>query len=130
MTKKIEIQEGVSVSDTVKAAPVAAPAPVTAASLKQAVALVGKAQPGMRKASSVLSAVPITDVSVIIGMLNREGKREEIIHDINTADATRIVLCHQNIEEKTRAVKEEGQLVGYEPTGEYILTVKVKYIKE
>ena len=150
MAKKIQIIDESTPSDAANVAAVPAPAPapftptpapvaaqeapkpaVTAEGLKQAVALVGKAQPGMRKASSVLSAVPITDVTVIIGMINREGHREEIIHDINTEERKRIVLCNHNIEEKMQKAKDdEGAFIGYEPTGEYTLTLKVKYITE
>jgi len=141
MAKKLEIIDQTTPETAAPAvATVPAPAPaaftppkpeITAAGLKQAVELVGKAQPGMRKASSLLSAVPITDVTVIIGMRNREGNREEIIHDINTEQKKRIVLCNHNIEEKMQKAKDdEGIFIGYEPTGEYTLTLKVKYITE
>ena len=137
MTKKLSVQDEVPVNAAnSNVAP--APAPftppgkeITAAALTHAVALVGKAQPGMKTASSLLSAVPITDVTVIIGMRNREGNREEIIHDINTENKKRIVLCNHNIEEKMQKAKDdEGMFIGYEPTGEYTLTLKVKYITE
>lgn len=111
MSAKIVIEDGTT----------AAPAPFPPPELKAA-----------EKKEKVLrpSAVPITDVTLIIGMKTKDGKREEVIHDINTDDALRIVTCSHTIEEKTRACKEDGQLVGYEPTGEYVLTLKVKYIKD
>jgi hypothetical protein len=132
MAKKNSTEEEVPVTD---AAPKAFNPPgsqppkpeITAQSLKKAVELVGKQPKELKKRKS---AVPVQDVTVILGMQNREGNREEVIHDINTLEDLRIVSCAHTIEEKTRAVKEDGQLIGYEPTGEYILTLKVKYIKD
>lgn len=73
-------------------------------------------------------AVPVTDVAVIIGMRTRENGRQETMIDINGSH--RILECTQTVKEKVRAVTEDGQFLGYEPTGEYELTLKVKYLKE
>ncbi len=72
-------------------------------------------------------AVPITDVAIVIGIRTKEGRQEQII-DIGSD--FRILECTQNMKEKVRAVTEDGQFLGYEPTGECEFTLKVKYLKE
>jgi hypothetical protein len=71
--------------------------------------------------------VPISDVTIIMGMRTKSG-RQEVIHDIGPDH--RILKCSHEVVEKVRAVTEEGQFLGYEPTGEYEMTIKVKYLKE
>lgn len=72
--------------------------------------------------------VPISDVSVIVGYVDKEGKRQEVIHDIANV---RIIGCQHQVEEKVQKVKDEdGNFAGWEPTGENILTLKVKWLKE
>ena len=74
---------------------------------------------------------PFTDITVCIGFLDENGNRQEIVQ---TLDATkvRIVSCLHGVEEKMKMVKdsETGDNLGFEPTGEYILQLKAKYIKE
>lgn len=72
------------------------------------------------------SAVPISDVTVILGMKTKQG-RQEVIHDIGPD--FRILDCTHNVKEKVRAVTEEGMFLGMEPTGEYEMIIKIKYIK-
>lgn len=69
------------------------------------------------------------DVAVCLGIKGKDGKRQEIVHQIDS-DEVRIISVTHGINEKMRAVKEEKQLVGFEPTGEYELVLKVKFIKE
>lgn len=77
------------------------------------------------------SAVPYTDIAVCIGMKDELGIRKEIVHQIQGEDSDiRIVNVEHKVTEKTRQCKEDGQLVGFEPTGEYELVLKVKYIKD
>lgn len=73
-------------------------------------------------------AVPITDIAVILGMKTKDSGRQEILYDIGPS--MRILKCTHEVVEKVRAVTEEGQFLGYEPTGEYELTLKVKYLRE
>lgn len=73
-------------------------------------------------------AVPITDIAIILGMRTKDSGRQEIMYDINPS--MRILKCTHEVVEKVRAVTEEGQFLGYEPTGEYEFTLKVKYLKE
>lgn len=76
------------------------------------------------------NALPVSDVAVVIGFKTKSGKREEIVHAIDSDDV-RIVTCAHTVEEKVKQSKdEEGNLLGFEPTGEYILTLKVKYTKD
>lgn len=72
-------------------------------------------------------AIPIKDVTVILGMHTKSG-RQEVMYDIGPD--YRILKCTHEVVEKVRAVTEEGQFLGYEPTGEYEMTIKVKYLKE
>lgn len=73
-------------------------------------------------------AVPVSDVSVILGMRTRDGGRQEVVYDVSPQH--RILKCTHEVTEKVRAVTEDGQFLGFEPTGEYELIVKVKYLKE
>lgn len=73
-------------------------------------------------------AVPVTDVAIIMGMMTKGSGRQETVIDINQSH--RILECTQTVKEKVRPVTEDGQFLGYEPTGEYELTLKVKYLKE
>lgn len=72
------------------------------------------------------SAVPYSDVTIIMGVKTKQG-RQEVIHDIGPG--FRILDCTHNVKEKVRAVTEEGMYLGVEPTGEYEMTIKVKYLK-
>jgi hypothetical protein len=72
--------------------------------------------------------VPVTDVTVIVGYVSKDGSRQEVIHDIHNV---RIASCVHQVDEKLQKAKdEEGNFIGFEPTGEYSLTLKVKYLKE
>ena len=74
--------------------------------------------------------MPIGSVTVSINYLDGEGKMQEVMHDIG-GENVRIVQCIHNINQKVKMAKgDEGELLGFEPTGEYELTLKVKYIKE
>lgn len=76
------------------------------------------------------NALPVVDVAVVIGYKTKSGKREEIVHTIDSEEV-RIAICNHSVEEKVKQAKdEEGNIIGFEPTGEYILTLKVKYIKD
>ncbi len=61
-----------------------------------------------------------------------DGVRKEIVHEIGVNDDdVRIVSVQHGILEKMQKAKdEEGNFLGFEPTGEYELTLKVKFIKE
>jgi len=71
--------------------------------------------------------LPIDSVGVVIGYTARDGVRE-VVHQVNGSEVE-IISCVHSVEKKMRACKEDGQLIGYEPTGEETLTLKVKYIR-
>ena len=72
---------------------------------------------------------PVDSVTVVLGYQTKKGT-EEVVHTID-GQQVQIVSCHHQIEKKVKAMKnEDGTLLGYEPTGEETLTLKVKYIKE
>lgn len=73
--------------------------------------------------------MPISDIGVIIGVQTKDNGRQEVMYDIG-AGKHRILKCTHELTEKVRAVTEEGQFLGYEPTGEYEFILKVKYLKE
>lgn len=73
--------------------------------------------------------VPITDITVCIGIRDPNGERREVVHQIDSS-AYRIVSCQHGVQEKTAAVREEGAIIGFEPTGEFELSLKAKFIKE
>jgi hypothetical protein len=128
--KTIKIQEEDAVENQDNATAGAAPAPLPFAPPQVVTAAQSVAAQNVGETSKKLgpSAVPISDVTLILGYKTKEG-RNEVIHDINSDDV-RIVKCEHSVEEKMRPCKEDGQLVGYEPTGEYVLTLKLKYVKE
>lgn len=74
-------------------------------------------------------SVPIADITVEIGYVDNEGKRREVLHEINSEDV-RITSCDHGIHEKTKITKDdEGHILGIEPTGEYELVLKVKFFR-
>lgn len=75
-------------------------------------------------------ATPVADVAVVLGFRTKSGKREEVVHTIDS-DEVSIVSCTYAVERKIRQVKDEaGKSLGFEPTGEYVLTLKVKYTQD
>jgi hypothetical protein len=79
--------------------------------------------------NSPLSALPICDVTVIIGVRDRNGRRSEIQHDLGPEVTIR--SCSHSVLEKTVINRdpETKAIMGHEPTGEYELNLKVKYTK-
>lgn len=75
-------------------------------------------------------SLPVADVAVIIGYKTKDGKREEIMHVIDGGDV-QIATGSHTVEEKFTKAKDPdtGQFIGHEPTGECLLTLKVKYFK-
>lgn len=69
------------------------------------------------------------DIAVILGMQTKDSGRQEIIYDIGGGKHRILKVTHENIE-KVKAVTEDGQFLGFEPTGEYEFTLKVKYLRE
>lgn len=74
-------------------------------------------------------AIPVMDLAVILGMQTKDSGRQEIIYDIG-GGKHRILDVQHGVKEKVKAVTEEGQFIGFEPTGEYEFTLKVKYLRE
>jgi hypothetical protein len=73
------------------------------------------------------SVLPVSDVTVIIGYKDRDGRRVEVIHDVNDV---RITECTHSFTEKQKLAKDEdGHILGFEPTGEYVLKLTVKFNK-
>jgi len=74
--------------------------------------------------------VPFSDVTVIVGRRNAAGERTEQMHNIDSRDF-RITGFSEVVIEKMQKVKDDtGNLMGFEPTGEYELTIKVRYVNE
>lgn len=74
--------------------------------------------------------VPISDVTIIVGRRNAVGQRTEQMHNIDGRDF-RITCFSEVVAEKMQKVKDDnGNLVGFEATGEYELTIKLKYVNE
>lgn len=72
---------------------------------------------------------PVTSASVVIGYLGKDGKENEVVHTVD-GDVVEIISCIHDVKKKMRPSKnEDGSLVGFEPTGEEELTLKVKYIR-
>jgi hypothetical protein len=72
---------------------------------------------------------PIEYVHVVVGHKDKDGTRHEVVHKV---DGTDVAISKFNLshEQKFAKVKnEEGLPLGFEPTGEEVLTVTVKYIK-
>jgi hypothetical protein len=71
---------------------------------------------------------PINSVSVVIGVKTKKSV-EDVIHFIDGEEVT-ITDCHHQIVKKMKPKKVDGDIIGYEPTGEETLILKVKYIRE
>ncbi len=75
--------------------------------------------------------VPVTDVTVVIGIKDPAGTRREIHHQVETEGGLyRIIECAHGIKEEMAVVKEDGAIIGYEPTGKYRLKVDVTFVKD
>lgn len=70
----------------------------------------------------------INSVGVVVGYKTSKGINE-VVHQIDGEEVT-ITSCSHSVVKKMRAVKEDGQTVGYEPTGEEELVLRVKFIRE
>ena len=70
----------------------------------------------------------INSVGLVIGYKTKKGV-EEVVHQVDGEEVT-ITSCTHEVVKKMRCVKQDGQVVGYEPTGEEMLVLKVKYIRE
>lgn len=67
---------------------------------------------------------PISFVKVEIGY-----KSGSVLHEVRDEEYSIDALSY-TLDKKTQKVKdEEGAFLGFEPTGEYILTIKVKYTR-
>jgi hypothetical protein len=72
---------------------------------------------------------PVSSASVVIGYLGKDGKESEVVHTVD-GEAVEIVSCTHDIKKKMRASKDDdGNVIGFEPTGEEELVLKVKYIR-
>lgn len=75
--------------------------------------------------------VPVTDVTVVIGITDPAGERREIHHQVAAGGGQfRIVDCQHGIKEEMAVVKEDGAIIGHEPTGKYRLKLDVTFVKE
>lgn len=67
---------------------------------------------------------PVNFVKIEIGY-----KSGTVAHVVNQEEYS-IDAIHYILDKKTQKVKgEEGEFLGFEPTGEYVLTIKVKYTR-
>lgn len=84
--------------------------------------------PAVSGRSRLVSGLPIQSVKVIVTYRTKDGD-QEVVHNIDGADF-QIVKCEHNVEEKVKQTRDPDtkQLMGYEPTGENLLTLKVKYV--
>lgn len=83
-----------------------------------------------RAAMKLWGGMPITDVSVCIGMKDKNGQRTEVVHQIDGESDFRIVDCTHNVKEEMTPVRVEGKIEGFEPSGKYRLKLDCVYIKE
>lgn len=71
----------------------------------------------------------VESVHVVVAYKTKNGKTEEVVH---TIDGTQVQITDFNLKtsQKTQKVKgDDGELIGFEPTGEESLTVSVKFTK-
>lgn len=71
---------------------------------------------------------PINSVTMVIAHKTEKGI-QETIHQLD-GEKVRIISYQYDVQTKMRAVKEDGQMVGHEPTGEEVVVIKVRYIRE
>jgi hypothetical protein len=79
--------------------------------------------------TSKRTGIAYSDIAVVIGYLDKDGNRQESVHVIDS-DVVDISKVNLVVENKMRACKnEEGNLIGYEPSGEVHLKLEVKYFE-
>jgi hypothetical protein len=72
---------------------------------------------------------PIEYVSIVVGQKDKDGNVTETIHTIDGTEV-QIVEHKLHIAQKHKQAKgPEGELIGFEPTGEETLNLQVKFIR-
>ncbi len=73
---------------------------------------------------------PVASASVAIEYRAKNGQAHEVVHTVD-GEVVEIVSCTHDIKKKMVAAKdpETGERLGFEPTGEEELILKVKYIR-
>jgi hypothetical protein len=70
----------------------------------------------------------VSDVSLIVGIVDRDGKRYETIIDITSKDYD-IINYNLTQSKKVKQTKDDnGSVIGFEPTGELQLKLDLKYL--
>jgi hypothetical protein len=82
-----------------------------------------------REAMKLWGGQVITDVTLVIGMRDRNGNHQQVIHEIQADDDIRIIECAHAVTEEMSPVRIEGKVEGFEPTGKYRLKLDCKYVK-
>lgn len=113
------------------------PTTVTPDTLPHLAERLGENDPGEKNAQQlrkdslkIWGGVPVMDVTVVIGMKDRKGNRQEIVHQIETDADIRITECNHQVKEDVVPVREDGSIIGFEPTGKYRFKLDVLYVKE
>lgn len=77
-----------------------------------------------------VTGFPVNSITVVIAYETKNGI-EEVVHQVDGTKCD-IMSVQHCIERKSKAKKDEktGDLLGYEATGEEILFLKAKYIRE
>lgn len=72
---------------------------------------------------------PIESVTVVVLQKDKDGNEHEVIHTIDGTQVS-IVDYQFNIKQKhVKAKTEDGNVVGFEPSGEETLKLTVSYIR-
>lgn len=66
-------------------------------------------------------------VTVCIGQIGKDGKIHETLHQIDSDEFSISEVFVQEKAAKAKVKDDDGALVGFEPTGEQELVLKVKY---
>lgn len=82
-----------------------------------------------REAVRLFGGCDITDVTICIGIKDARGNRQEVIRQIQDSAEFRIVKCLHDVEEQMSVKKQDGDIVGFEPTGKYRLKLDVVFVR-
>lgn len=82
-----------------------------------------------RERLRLFGGVDVTDVTICIGYKDATGARHEVIRTVQDGAEFRITKCNHAVEEKMVAKKDSGDIVGYEPTGQYHIKLDVSFVR-
>lgn len=85
--------------------------------------------PAVKPSLAVNSEFPIEYVHIVVGQIDKDGNTHEVVHSV---DGKQVSIVEYTLNVKQKHVKsktEDGNVVGFEPSGEETLKLTLSYIK-